>query len=75
MFVKVEVDWNYIQSNSWSGARDVVREVEAQGRALEALCVIETYIGETLPTETELNDFIWFELADLMNLYGDRKEE
>lgn len=75
MFVKVEVDWSYIQSNSWSGARDVVREVEAQGRALEALYFIETYLGETLPTETELNDFIWFELADLMNLYGDREEE
>ena len=75
MFVKVEADWSYIQSNSWSGARDVVKEIERQGRSLEALCFIESYVGDSLPTETALNDFIWFELADIMDLYGDSDED
>ena len=79
MFIKVEIDWSYIRENSWAGAGEVVREIERQGREEEAWDAIEEYIGiasgRKIPTETELNDFIWFELADLMNLYGDSEEE
>ena len=32
-------------------------------------------IGGDLPTETNVNDFVWFELADIMNLYGDSDED
>jgi hypothetical protein len=79
MFIKREIDWEYISKNSWSGARDVVREIERQGREKEAWDVIEEYIGFSagceIPTETDVNDFVWFELADIMNLYGDSEEE
>lgn len=79
MFIKVEIDWEYISENSWSGALDTVREIEKQDREEEALAIIEEYIGDgsgcEIPTETEFNDFVWFDLADIMNLYGDSEKE
>ena len=80
MFIKREIDWEYISKNSWSGAVEVVREIERQGREKEAWDVITSYMDAAavdgdLPTETDVNDFVWFELADIMNLYGDSKEE
>lgn len=79
MFIKREIDWEYIRENSWAGAVDVVREIERQGREEEAWDVIEEYIGIAsgckIPTETDVNDFIWFELADIMNLYGDSEND
>jgi hypothetical protein len=80
MFIKKEIDWEYISENSWAGAVEVVREIKHQGREEEAWEVVTSYmdadaIGGDLPTETDVNDFIWFELADIMNLYGDSKEE
>ena len=80
MFIKVEIDWEYIRKNSWSGALDTVLEIERQGREEEAWEVIVSYmdaaaVGCDLPTEMDVNDFIWFELVDIMNLYGDSDEE
>lgn len=78
MFIKREIDWEYISENSWSGALDTVREIERQGRQEEAMGLMEECIGDgsgcEIPTETEFNDFIWFDLADIMNLYGDSEE-
>lgn len=80
MFIKREIDWSYIRENSWAGAIDVVREIERQGREEEAWEIVTSYmdaaaVGGNLPTETNVNDFVWFELADIMNLYGDSDED
>ena len=80
MFIKREISWEYISENSWSGAVEVVREIERQGREEEAWEIITSYmdasvVGGDLPTETAVNDFVWFELADIMDLYGDSEED
>jgi hypothetical protein len=80
MKVVVELDtWQELFRNSWSGALDTLREIEAQGREEEALAILEDLFnpdvcGE-IPSETTVNDYIWFELADDMNLYGDEEED
>ena len=80
MIVKVEIDtWMELREMVWSGARDVVLEIENQGREEEALDILEELFSPdvwgSIPTETDINDYIWFDLADHMNLYGDEDDE
>ena len=63
-----------IMKNSWSGAVDVCKEICEQHREVEAMQYIEDCFEDGYVTETELNDFIRFNLADMMNLYGDSEE-
>ena len=63
-----------IMKNSWSGAVDVCKEICKQHRESEAMQYIEDCFEGEYVTETELNDFIRFDLADMMNLYGDSEE-
>ena len=70
MFVKTEIsDFNAIAAMAWSGAADVCQEIIRQEREAEAMGIIEEAFLEEIPTETELNDFIWFELGDIMHLW------
>ena len=71
MLVKAEINnFNAIAAMAWSGAVQVCQEIIMQKRENEAMCLIEEMFWEEIPTETQLNDFIWFELGDLMNLWG-----
>lgn len=74
MVVKNEInDFYEIANMAWSGAVDVCQEIIRQDRVNEAMCLIEEIFMEEMPTETQLNDFIWFELGDLMNLWNDEE--
>lgn len=74
MVVKNEInDFYEIADMAWSGAIDVCQEIIRQDRVNEAMCLIEEIFMEEMPTETQLNDFIWFELGDLMNLWNDEE--
>ena len=72
--VTVEKDgWYDYKENAWGGAITTLDDVEKQGREYEAVGIIEEYMSEDtlgyIPSATELNDFIWFELPDIMHLY------
>ena len=71
--------WQELFDNSWSGALDVLREIEAQGREEEALAMLEDFfdpaVWGNIPSEIDVNDYIWFALAVDMNLYDDNDEE
>lgn len=80
--MKVTVDrdgWNDYKENAWGGALDTLNDVEEQGREEEAMNIIEGYFAEDvvecIPSEAEVNDFIWFNLPDFMNLYDNEDEE
>ena len=80
MKVVVELDtWQELFHNSWAGALDTLREIAAQGREEEALAILEELFNPDLygeiPSKTEVNDYIWFDLADVMDLYGDDEED
>lgn len=81
MLVTKEIStWNELVDNSWSGALDILREIEDQGREEEeALTNLEDLFDPSvwgkIPSETDVNDYIWFDLADDMDLYGDEDDE
>ena len=80
MVVTTELNtWQELYRNSWAGALDTLHEIEEQGREEEALDILEDLFDPAVwgrvPSETEVNDYIWFNLADAMNLYGDDDED
>lgn len=77
--VTVERDgWYDYKENAWGGAISTLNEVEAQDKENEAIEIIEEYMSEDvlgyIPSETEVNDFIWFNLSDIMHLYDEDDE-
>ena len=75
MYIKREMDWDDIKENAWAGAVQVIEDIEAQGREDEAMTLIEETFFNEVPDETQVNDFIWFDLDDMMALYDDEEEE
>lgn len=70
-----------LMENSWSGAIDTLRDIENANLEEEFMENLENiyFLGET-PTDTELNDFIWFErdtiYSDLgLNENGELEED
>lgn len=63
MKVIKEIDnFNNLMENSWSGAIDTLQDIANANLEEEFMENLENiyFLGET-PTDTELNDFIWFE--------------
>ena len=80
MKVTVERDgWYDYKENAWGEALNTLNDVEEQGREEEAMNIIEEYMSEDvlgyIPSETEVNDFIWFNLSDIMHLYDEDDED
>jgi len=80
MKVTVERDrWRDYKENAWGGARNTLDNIEKQGREEEAKIILEEHFSEDvfgrIPSETEVNDFIWFELPDIMLLYDEDDDE
>ena len=76
--IMVTTDYNgfwQLLENSWSGARDVLNRVQEEERMDEAMEYIAEYCDMVQdntgapPEDVQVNDFIWFELADIMDLY------
>ena len=80
--IKVIVErygWYDYKETAWGGAISTLNEVEAQDKENEAVEIIEEYMSEDalgyIPSETEVNDFIWFNLSDIMRLYDEDDDE
>lgn len=73
--------WQLLE-NSWSGARDVlnrVYEVDREDEAMQHIADFCDMVQDSTgapPTDTEVNDFIWFELCEsyMTDLYDDAEE-
>ena len=63
MYVKIEMDdFRTLKNNSWSGALDTLKDIEEADREDELMYLLEEVVfADTTPTETEVNDFLWFE--------------
>ena len=64
-------DFYNLFENSWSGARDTLEDIikaELEEEFMEHL--EETFCGDEEITETELNDYIWFERDSIYESLG-----
>lgn len=77
--VTVERDcWYDYEQNAWGGALATLNNVVKQGREDEAMDILEDYFSEDtlgyIPSATDLNDFIWLDLPDIMHLYDNEDD-
>lgn len=61
MYVKIEMDYRTLKNNSWSGALDTLKDIEEADKEDELMYLLEEIFADTIPTETEVNDFLWFD--------------
>ena len=61
MYVKIEMDYRTLRNNSWSGALDTLKDIEEADKEDELMYLLEEIFTDTIPTETEVNDFLRFE--------------
>lgn len=61
MYVKIEMDYRTLKNNSWSGALDTLKDIEEADKEDELMYLLEEIFADTIPTETEVNNFLWFE--------------
>jgi hypothetical protein len=68
--VVYSVEFDIDSFEFWSGARQVIERLREEDLLEEAATLIETaFEGET-PTETQVNDYVWFYLEDdLLEIY------
>lgn len=52
----------------WSGAKAVADKLTETHRWNEAEALLD---GVEIMTNTALNDYLWFEVPDILNLWGD----
>lgn len=73
MLVKREYGFNDLYENSWSGAIDTLKVIIEHGLENELMYHLEEIFYE--PTETELNDYLWFESEYIFESLGIAEEE
>lgn len=59
MYVKIEMDYRTLKNNSWSGALDTLKDIEEADKEDELMYLLEEIFSGDIPTETEVNDFLW----------------
>ena len=60
MEIKKEIDFEDLKDMCWSGAVDTLETIEEKEKEEELMELLESNFEE-IPTETEINDFLWFE--------------
>ena len=56
-----EYDFNDLYRNSWSGAIDTLDTIIKNDMENELMEHLEEIFDNQIPTETEVNDYLWFE--------------
>lgn len=74
--MKVATDistWQELFDFCWPEARNILREIEEQGLKEEALGFLRRIFNPVvwghIPTEKEVNRYIWFKLPYIMHLH------
>lgn len=61
MYIKKEYDYNDLKNNSWSGAIITIERAEKENKEYALMELLEEVFFDTIPDETQINDFLWFD--------------
>jgi hypothetical protein len=75
--VKMEMNFEDLKNNCWSGALDRIKEIEEKGLEDVLMSYLEDIFYDSTPTMTEINDWLWFDADDwiLRNTEVEDKEQ
>lgn len=60
MYIKKDFDFSDLKDNSWSGAEYTLMRIEEESKENELMELLSEAFQESVPTETEINDFLRF---------------
>lgn len=46
---------------AWSGGKDTLNDIIAANKIAELDCMFEELFSDSIPTETQVNDWLWFD--------------
>ena len=64
--MQYKVDFDIENFEFWSGAKDVFDRCVQEDKLEDLERLIEDTFYGSVPSETEINDFVWFDAADLI---------
>ena len=70
-----EYDFNDLYENSWSGAIDTLDTIIKNDMENELMEHLEEIFDNQIPTETEVNDYLWFESDYIYECLGINVED
>lgn len=74
MEIKKDYNFDDLKENSWSGAIDTLKTIEENEKEEELMQLLELTF-EDVPTDTEVNDFLWFDDDFIFEELGIEEEE
>lgn len=80
MYIKKDYGFEELKDNSWSGALDTLEDIEKADKEEELMELLEQVFFDEIPTDTEVNDYLWFERDEIysnlgLNENGELEEE
>ena len=74
--MEIKKDYNFydLKQNSWSGAIYTLKTIEENEKEEELMELLKS-VFENVPTETEVNDFLWFDDDFIFKELGIEEEE
>jgi phenylalanine-4-hydroxylase len=75
MFIKKEYNFNDLKHNAWSGAIDTINTIEEHNKEDALMDLLEELFSDSIPDETQINDFLRFETDFIFETLGIKEEE
>lgn len=75
MYIKKEYNFNDLKSNVWSGAIDTINTIEEHNKQNALMDLLEEMFFDSIPDETQINDFLWFETDFIFETLGIEEED
>ncbi len=75
MKIMKEYDFEELYRNSWNSAIDTLNTISENNMENELMEHLESVFSDKIPTETEVNDYLWFEADYIFECLGIDVEE
>ena len=75
MLIVREYTFKDLYKNSWSGAVDTLDTIEKYNKEEDLMFILKDAFADKVPTETEVNDFLWFDRDYIFECLGIDEED
>jgi len=75
MFIKKEYNFNDLKHTVWSGAIDTINTIEEHNKEDALMDLLEEMFFNSIPDETQINDFLRFETEFIFETLGIEEED
>ena len=70
MEIRMEIGFNELYDMSWGGGKDTLADIFVRNKEEELMNLLEEVFFDEVPSDTEVNDFLWFERSMIYEYCG-----